>query len=132
MRERGVFTDLNAGLAGKAKLLVSRCDHIPNLLLRHAFAQSVIDGFVCGQSYLASQMHQRQLVGALNHAATRGNWRGAAQGGLWRSFGDSIGEDEADGFFHSEVTACQAAILSIPGPSTGKGSRLPARCEDRV
>src|ERR1700733_10650311 len=48
VRKRGVFTDLHAGLAREAKLSVSRGNQFSYLMLSHAFAQCMINRFICG------------------------------------------------------------------------------------
>ena len=111
MRQGGVLTDLYTGLAGEAKLSVSRSNQILYLLLCHAFAQRVIDGFVRGQRYLVSQTHQRDLVRALDPAATRSDGGRASKRDLRSGLGNSIGEEEAHRFFDPQPAAAHAAFF---------------------
>jgi len=54
-------------------LSVSRSDQILYLLLGHAFAHCTINRLVGAQRNLRRQTHERDLVGAFDHAATGGD-----------------------------------------------------------
>ena len=89
---------------------VSRRNQIFNLPLGHAFAQRVINRLVRGQRYLASQTHQRDLVRALDHAATSGDWSCAGECDLRRGLGNSVGEEETHRFFNPQLAAGDTAF----------------------
>src|SRR5579862_1021396 len=111
MGQGGILTNLHTGFAREAQLVVGGCDQISNLLLGHAFTQSLVDGFIGGQRHLRGETHESNFVRSFYHAATGGYRSRAGDGGLRRGFNDSIEKNETDGFFNPKLAGGQAVVL---------------------
>ncbi len=92
-------------------LIVRGCNQAFDLALRHAFVQCVVNRFIYGKSDLRGQTHQRDFVGAFDHAATGSDWRGAGDGQLRCRFCNPVCENEAQSFLRFQIAGRDAAIF---------------------
>ena len=70
--------------------------------LRHAFVDSLVRRLICRQRDFVGQSHQLKFMVTLDHAAAGSDRSCADDLQLRRSFGDSVAEYEAHGFFHAQ------------------------------
>src|SRR5260370_21080276 len=109
--EGGIFSDLHARFTGESQLRVGSGDQVFHLALRHAVFHCPVHRLVCSESYLICQLHERQLMRALDHAASGGDPSRTHAAYLRRGLGDSVSENEADRLFHAQFAAQETALF---------------------
>src|SRR5260370_15765481 len=109
--EGGIFSDFHARFTGESQLSVGSGDQVFHLALRHAVFHCPVHRLVGSESYLICQLHERQLMRALDHAASGGDPSRTHDAYLRRGLGDSVSENEADRFFHPQFPGQETALF---------------------
>src|SRR6202521_3007098 len=109
--EGGVFPDFHARFTGESQLPVGSGDQIFDLALRHTVFYCPVHRLVGSERYLIRQLHERELMGALDHAASCGDPSRTHDAYLRRGLADSVTENEADRFFHAQLAARETAFF---------------------
>src|SRR5580704_6145017 len=106
-------------------------DQAADVNLGHAVMQGTIDGFIGGEGYVVSKLHQRKLGWTLDHATPSSDRSCAHEPGLGRCLFDAVAEYESDRFLNPDFssenaavfeTLCQTlirALVFLPGANVG-------------
>src|SRR4051812_14643113 len=113
--KRRVLADLNAREAGEAKLAVAGVDQAADVVLRHAGLQRLEHGFVAFQRRLGRDLHQLELVRALDHPARGDDRRRADDLHRRRRTRDAVREHELRRLLDADPAARDPALLQAAG-----------------
>ena len=102
---------LHARFAGKSDALVRLRNQLGAIALRHARLQRFVDGLVDLERGGVGELHQRQLVRVLDHAAAGGDGRAEDDFRLRRGGCDAFAPDQLRRLFDADRGRAEAAIL---------------------
>ena len=131
VRQRGPLAGLHARFAGKSDAVVRLRDQLGDIVLRHARLQRFVDGLVDLQRGGVGELHQRQLVRVLDHAAAGGDRRCRGRFSIAARRRRCLRSRPASSSLRCRSSPCRGRDLSGRARRARTDSRPPATCGRR-